>query len=215
MIAKNIMKIVSGFFFIGTITIALVLLNSSKGPAQESKQPQESKQLISQIIPIEIARKAAIHEIENNKLMEEWKGAIASSERPATFFDLYGRPTAYCFKVLKEGQYKGYITISALPSFYPLRDGSTGDFPLTYLDQCKQYAKQKIGDLLERYELIYLGNTFYFVKLFSSSDNVILTLSSHPVTIPQQKLESAQLSLEQKGVEIGQKAKIEWETYIK
>ncbi len=163
------------------------------------------------LVPVETARKAAQIEVSAAQLLEEWDGAIVSPEDPAVFLNLDHYPIAYVFKVTKNGEYKGYITVSASYDFYPIREYSLGPFPTQYLENCRRKADSLIGTLSEKHELIYLGGTIYLVEFISASGaSVVVSLSPFGMVIPEENLERAQLSLERKANEIGQKAGLAW-----
>lgn len=171
-----------------------------------------SQSEMDNVVPIETARKMAENEISTTKLLEEWHSAAISSENPLIFFDLNHHPIAYMFKVIKDGGYIGYITISASFDFYPIREYSPAAFPIENLEKCREQASSLVGPLSQEYELIYLGGMLYLVRFISlSGDDVVVGLSPFGMVIPEENLKKAQLFLEEKANEIKGKAKLIWE----
>lgn len=197
----------SGFKKLFVISWSVMFLTVGIMIARSFSQPE-----MHNVVPVQMARKAAGNEISAIKLLEEWHGAVVSSEEPVIFFDLNHSPSAYMFKVIKDGRYAGYIAVSASFDFYPIREYSSALFPTENLEKCKQKASSLIGALSREYELIYLGGTIYLTKFSSlSRNNIVLSLSPCGMVIPEENLKKAQLCLEKRANEIKQKAKLTWE----
>lgn len=57
----------------------------------------------------------------------EWKNATV--EQSETYYNLEGKKSAYAFNVIKNGQYAGYVLISATKDDYPILEFSTERLP--------------------------------------------------------------------------------------
>jgi hypothetical protein len=96
----------------------------------------------------------------------DWKGATV--RKVTTYYDLNGKESAYSFDVLTNGQYNGYLIVSATKDNYPVREfskGLTPDRETSTIQKVQELAsaeakKQKVT--LGTPRPIYLGATFYY-----------------------------------------------------
>lgn len=63
----------------------------------------------------------------SNPKFADWKGASVKKE--TTYYDLAGNPSAYSFDVMSNGQYDGYVIVSATRENYPVLEFSKGKLP--------------------------------------------------------------------------------------
>ena len=84
-----------------------------------------------------------------------------------TYFDLTGNPAAYAFNVTQNGDYLGYILISAQRDNYPVLECSRGYLPVAGSDSVSR-SKTKITEsqtkdlVIQNPVPVYLGATFYY-----------------------------------------------------
>jgi hypothetical protein len=97
-----------------------------------------------------------------------------------TYFDLSGNPTAYAFNVMKNGEYNGYILVSAQRDNYPVLECSRGYLPAASMENIIS-SKTKISEsqtkdlVIQDPVPVYLGATFYLMAypLTDKTGNVI------------------------------------------
>lgn len=83
------------------------------------------------------------------------------------YFDLTGNPAAYAFNVTQNGDYLGYILISAQRDNYPVLECSRGHLPTASTDFVSR-SKTKISEsqtkdlVIQNPVPVYLGATFYY-----------------------------------------------------
>jgi len=117
----------------------------------------------------------------------EWKDATV--EQSTVYYDLDGKKSAYAFNVIENGQYAGYILVSATRNNYPILEFSKGRTPnaITELRSCSEtLAKERANErklVAGKVRLLYLGATFYYAEypLLDATgkvkDNVIVDLT--------------------------------------
>jgi len=98
----------------------------------------------------------------------DWRNG--NVEFSTTYYNLEGVPTAYSFDVVVNGEYRGYILVSATRNNYPILEFSKGFAP----DKCSElmtHSSEIAGKFAEKRglntgdaELLYLGATFYYAK---------------------------------------------------
>jgi hypothetical protein len=98
----------------------------------------------------------------------DWKGATV--RKATTYFDLNGKESAYSFDVLVNGQYVGYLIVSATRDNYPVLEfskGKTPDREISVQNNAKTLAatdaKTRQATIGEG-RPIYLGATFYYMQ---------------------------------------------------
>jgi hypothetical protein len=136
----------------------------------------------------------------------DWNGATV--KKVTTYYDMNGKESAYSFDVLVNGQYAGYLMISATRDNYPVLEfskGKTPDREVTVQNIAKTLAST---DAKTRQETLgdgrplYLGATFYYMQypvektgnLKSSqqtSDNTILVDLNENKVVDQKNIVSA------------------------
>jgi len=98
----------------------------------------------------------------------EWKDATV--EQSTVYYDLDGKKSAYAFNVIENGQYAGYILVSATRNNYPILEFSKGRTPnaITELRSCSEtLAKERANErklVAGKARLLYLGATFYYAE---------------------------------------------------
>ena len=109
----------------------------------------------------------------------EWNSATV--ERSTTYYDLDGEMSAYSFNVLNEGEYAGYIMISATKDNYPILGFSKGRLPAD-IEEITAVSDSLIQTEVNEKQLsikkktpIYLGGTFYYTQysLADSTGNIV------------------------------------------
>jgi hypothetical protein len=147
-----------------------------------------------------------------------WKDA--SVRYSTTYYDLNDQKSAYSFDVLVNGNYAGYILISATPDNYPVLALSKGKIPNAdqkYTSSTKQsadkFAREK-GLQTTNVEQIYLGGLNFYHKYqltdakgtkmgvtfvdLHSNQVVDLMNTSHEVSIPVDSAKIAAVSQEKR-----------------
>lgn len=95
----------------------------------------------------------------------DWNGATVTKN--TTYYDMSGVETAYSFNVTVNGQYDGYIMVSATRDNYPVLEyskGITPDKDPNTIQNANQLAQSQITDprfVLGEGQPIYLGPTFF------------------------------------------------------
>jgi len=120
-------------------------------------------------VTIENATTAALYLVREVSGTSEdftnWNGATVVVD--TTYFDMTGKNASYSFDVMKNGQYSGYIIISATRDNYPILEfskGITPDKDANTLLRAQQLAQSQItkpGEVLGDGKLVYLGATFF------------------------------------------------------
>ena len=98
----------------------------------------------------------------------EWQEATV--EQSTVYHDLDGEKSAYAFNVIENGQYAGYILVSATRDNYPILEFSTGRTPnaITELTTRSETLAQERADekglTVGEAKPLYLGATFYYAE---------------------------------------------------
>jgi len=98
----------------------------------------------------------------------EWEKATV--EEGIAYYDLEGEKSAYSFNVLNEGEYVGYIMISATRDNYPVLGFSKGKVPnaiMELADTSESIVKTEASKKqlsVESATPLYLGGTFYYMQ---------------------------------------------------
>ncbi|MEA1894690.1 MAG: C39 family peptidase [Euryarchaeota archaeon] len=98
----------------------------------------------------------------------EWQEATV--EQSTVYHDLDCEKSAYAFDVIENGQYAGYILVSATRDNYPILEFSTGRTPdaITELTTRSETLAQERADenglTAGEAKPLYLGATFYYAK---------------------------------------------------
>ena len=98
----------------------------------------------------------------------EWQEATV--EQSTVYHDLDGEKSAYAFNVIENGQYAGYILVSATRGNYPILEFSTGRTPnaMTELTTRSETLAQERADerglTAGEAKPLYLGATFYYAE---------------------------------------------------
>ena len=98
----------------------------------------------------------------------EWQKATV--EQSTVYHDLDGKKSAYAFDVIENGQYAGYILVSATRDNYPILEFSTGRTPdaITELTTRSEILAQERADerglTAGEAKPLYLGATFYYAE---------------------------------------------------
>jgi len=97
-----------------------------------------------------------------------WKGATV--QKATTYYDLNGKESAYSFEVLVNGQYAGYLMVSATRDNYPVLEfskGKTPDREISTQTEARELAatvaKSQQASLGSGRPL-YLGATFFYME---------------------------------------------------
>jgi hypothetical protein len=121
-------------FKMGSLLIAMVLVSMALVPAVSAQEELSNGTKYvdtSDSVSIEKAKEVAsfyIKEIpEFIPDLSNWKDATV--QLSTTYYDLEGNKSAYSFNFAKNGQYAGYILISATKKNYPLLEFSEGRVP--------------------------------------------------------------------------------------
>lgn len=175
---------------------------------------EEQRKAVNQI-PIAIARIAAEDQILKQAQLLKWDGSQISTKRPITFYDFKGMPFGYMFEVVKNGEYAGYVTISARIDFFPLLESSSAPMPVENLKQCENIAIKELGGPVGEPTLMYLRMGDYLARFTSKSGekSIVISLTSKMI-VPEEELEYRQTALEKKAKEIQSDAEAAWSKYI-
>ncbi|MEA1944402.1 MAG: C39 family peptidase [Euryarchaeota archaeon] len=98
----------------------------------------------------------------------EWQEATV--EQSTVYHDLDGKKSAYAFNVIENGQYAGYILVSATKDNYPILEFSEGRTPnaITELTTRSETLVQERVDgrglTVGKVKPLYLGATFYYAE---------------------------------------------------
>ncbi|AGB02258.1 C39 family peptidase [Methanoregula formicica] len=98
----------------------------------------------------------------------DWKGATV--QKATTYYDLNGKASAYSFDVLVNGQYAGYLMISATRDNYPLLEFSKGRTPDREISNQVKGAELAAADAKSQQATLgagrplYLGATFFYIE---------------------------------------------------
>lgn len=133
-----------------------------------------------------------------------WKGATV--RKATTYYDLKGTESAYSFDVLVNGQYAGYLMVSATRDNYPVLEFSkekTPDREITAQNNAKVLAitdaKTRKATLGEG-RPVYLGATFYYMQYpvqkagalkgsqQTSDETILVDLNENKVVDPKKTL---------------------------
>jgi hypothetical protein len=97
----------------------------------------------------------------------DWNGATVTLD--TTYYDMSGMNASYSYDVMKDGQYTGYVIVSASRDNYPILEFSRGITPdknITILAKAKQLAESRIKtprQILGEGQPLYLGATFFYM----------------------------------------------------
>ena len=150
-----------GFGIAATVMLATLLIAAVSAPASAatSVSIDDAETVASfyvQYIPTFIAD------------YSEWQEATV--EQSTVYHDLDGRKSAYAFDVIENGQYAGYILVSATRDNYPILEFSTGRTPdaitelTTRSETLAQERANENGLTAGEAKLLYLGATFYYAE---------------------------------------------------
>ena len=98
----------------------------------------------------------------------EWQNATV--EQSTVYHDLHCRKSAYAFNVIENGQYAGYILVSATRDNYPILEFSTGRTPdaiaelTTRSERLARERADENGLTVGEAKPLYLGATFYYAE---------------------------------------------------
>ena len=98
----------------------------------------------------------------------DWKGATV--QKATTYYDLNGIESAYSFDVLVNGEYAGYLMISATRDNYPLLEFSKGKTPDREISNQVKVAELAAADAKSQQATLgagrplYLGATFFYME---------------------------------------------------
>ncbi|MEA1945109.1 MAG: hypothetical protein U9N07_07250, partial [Euryarchaeota archaeon] len=98
----------------------------------------------------------------------EWQEATV--EQSTVYYDLDGEKSAYAFNVIENGQYAGYILVSATRDNYPILEFSEGRTPnaitelTTRSERLVQERADEMGLTAGEAKPLYLGATFYYAE---------------------------------------------------
>ncbi|MCK9593713.1 MAG: C39 family peptidase [Methanoregula sp.] len=131
----------------------------------------------------------------------DWKGATV--KKVTTYYDINGKESAYSFDVLVNGQYAGYLMVSATRDNYPVLEfskGKTPDREITAQNNAKTLAstdaKSRQATLGEGRPL-YLGATFFYMEypvkpvgtlkstIQTSQDKILVDLNEKKIIDPK------------------------------
>jgi len=121
----------------------------------------------------------------------EWQDATV--EQSTVYYDLDGKNSAYAFNVIENGQYAGYILVSATRNNYPILEFSKGRTPnaITKLTSCSEILAKERANVRKlvtgEVRPLYLGATFYYAEYSlidakgEVKDSVIVDLTSQVI----------------------------------
>jgi len=95
---------------------------------------------------------------------KDWAGA--SPADPQLYTDLDGNPSVYVFSAIKDGQYKGYVTISARTDYFPMWEYTRAPRPIERLDDAVDNLiiyKGVLNPVVR--DFVFLGNWDYLIRL--------------------------------------------------
>ena len=128
----------------------------------------------------------------------EWQEATV--ELSTVYYDLDGKKSAYAFDIIENGQYAGYILISATRDNYPILEFSKGRTPNTITElttRSETLAQERANErglIAGKAKPLYLGATFYYAEypLIDAkgevADSVVVDLTV-PVIVDFKKLQ--------------------------
>jgi len=94
----------------------------------------------------------------------DWIGA--SPVEPQLYNDLDGNPAAYVYSAVKDGEYMGYVTISARTDYHPLWEYTKAPRPIYNIEDTLDRLTIYNGILDPVVnDFLFLGNWDYFVKV--------------------------------------------------
>jgi len=173
-------------FGIGVILTAMLLVSLVFVPAvsAQSGMPDKGQYVNStNDVSIEDAEEVASYYVRYiPSFMENFQGwQEATVEQSEVYYDLDGKKSAYAFNVIENGQYAGYILVSATKDNYPILEFSKGKLPnaITELKATSEsVAKEQASKnhlSIEKATPLYLGGTFYYMEysLVNSKGNVV------------------------------------------
>jgi len=124
------------------------------------------------LVSVEKATSVANYYVEqisdSMKEYPEWKGAAV--QKATTYYDLNGKESAYSFDVLVNGQYAGYLMISATRDNYPLLEFSKGKTPDREISNQVKVTELAAADAKSQQATLgagrplYLGATFFYME---------------------------------------------------
>ena len=135
--------------------------------ASESQQPSDDAVMVDIKEAESIALLNAKDLAVTSPDFAEWKDS--SVKHSKMYYDLNDRETAYVFEVMVDGEYDGYILVSATTGNYPVLEITKGRVP-GYDDAnpadeepVRKYASQK-GLTITGSKPVYLGSLSYYRK---------------------------------------------------
>jgi len=160
-----------GFKIAATVLLVALLIAATFVPASAAESPNsvsmdDAKTVASfyaQYIPTFIAN------------YSEWQEATV--EQSTVYHNLDGKKSAYAFNVIENGQYAGYILVSATRDNYPILEFSTGRTPnaitelTTRSETLAQDRADENGLTAGEVKPLYLGATFYYAEYPLTDDN--------------------------------------------
>jgi len=132
---------------------------------------------ISSLINLEVCKNVAKSKLYH---FPEWQEANIGTS--TTFYDLKDKPSAYMFKVVKDGKILGYIVTTAREDYFPIIELGLGvNTPVDKLDRCRQIAEQSTTGKLGNSRLLYLGGIDYLVTfpIEGTDENITIGLKSN------------------------------------
>ncbi|ADI73980.1 conserved hypothetical protein [Methanohalobium evestigatum Z-7303] len=105
---------------------------------------------------------------EKVEKFQDWNDATV--KKSEIFYNLKGEKSAYAFNVTVNGEYSGYILISATKDNYPVLEFSKGKIPST-IPKIKNKTESLVKEHVNKDNLtigkakpLYLGATFYYAQ---------------------------------------------------
>jgi len=123
-------------------------------------------------VSVEIATSVGNYYVEqiSGSMQEysDWKGATV--QKATTYYDFNEKKSAYSFDVLVNGQYAGYLMISATRDNYPLLEFSKGKTPDREISNQVKVTELAAADAKSQQATLgagrplYLGATFFYME---------------------------------------------------
>ncbi|WP_135605144.1 C39 family peptidase [Methanococcoides sp. NM1] len=160
-------------FGMGVILAAMLLVSMAFVPAVSAQSGLPNKdQYVNSTndVSIEDAEAVASYYVRYiPSFMENFQGwQEATVEQSEVYYDLDGKKSAYAFNVIENGQYAGYILVSATKDNYPILEFSKGKTPNAIAElttRSETMAKERANKnklSIGKARPLYLGATFYY-----------------------------------------------------
>ena len=161
----------------GVILLALLLAAMAMVPMVSADETLQSS--VTTGVDTDLATSIALLNVKDIAAMSpdfsSWNEATVTLS--TTYYDLQNRKTAYAFSVNVNGDYEGYILVSATKENYPVLELSHGKLPnempekKAKSDQIADTFAGEKGFVSASNKPIYLGGTYFYEKYELTNSN--------------------------------------------